>query len=90
MTLEPIEDQETVNMVIKRYARVLKYIFDNYLGTGYKQNLLAKATFDGNDRSMYLTESELFKVLRDFEIAPKLISREEMSKILHAYNRKRK
>lgn len=80
---------ESVKMMINKYSRVFKVLFQKYSGTGFARKAQNKSDFDMHaERKERITDAEYIKILNDHNIIPKLCNKEELRVIIRAYNHK--
>ena len=88
-TAEEADLEESINLMMSKYSRVFKLLFFKYSGTGFEKKNHAKTDFDLHaERKSKLNDAELIKMLKDFAVIPKLISKEEVKMIMRNYNLK--
>ncbi|CAG9333687.1 unnamed protein product [Blepharisma stoltei] len=80
------DEQEAIDLLLKKYSRVFKILFVKYSGTGHARKNGAVSSFDYlADRKSKLTEAEMIKVLIDHSVIPKLLTKEELKTIMKTY-----
>lgn len=79
--------QESVKLMISKYSRVFKFLFSKYSGTGFEKKNHNKSDFELlAERKSKLNDAECIKLLKDFNIIPKLLNKEELRGIMRTYN----
>ena len=79
--------QEVVKLLLSKYSRVFKVLFNKYSGTGFKLKVHHKSDFDLHaERKSKITDGEYIKVMKDHNVIPELITKEELRTIMRAYN----
>ncbi|CAG9325131.1 unnamed protein product [Blepharisma stoltei] len=86
---ETEDEQEMINIIMKKYTRVSKLLYNKYAGTVIKPDVLEKETFDSiNKRVGLMTEGQVTKLLREQGITNSMISTEDIKRlyamIIHA------
>lgn len=88
-TAEESDLEESVNLLMSKYSRVFKLLFFKYSGTGFEKKNHAKSDFDQHrERKSKLNDAEYIKMLKDFTVIPKLLTKEELKSIMRTYNLK--
>ena len=73
------EEQRLIDGLFKRFARVLRGLFNTYTAVGFSRKRDVDSEFDWlANRKSVLPESGLIKLFTEYNIAPKLISKEEI------------
>ncbi|CAG9312103.1 unnamed protein product [Blepharisma stoltei] len=88
-----LDEQENINIILKRYARVLKLLFRKYSSTGYTKKKVGKETFDtAAEKSVSLYEGEFYKLLKEQGVTSSMMSLDEFGLLMKTYchNRQRK
>ena len=86
-TAEESDLEEGVNLMMSKYSRVFKLLFFKYSGTGFEKKNHAKSDFDQHrERKSKLNDAEYIKLLKDFTVIPKLLTKEELKGIMRTYN----
>lgn len=86
---EDKDEEDCVKVVLKRYSRLFKVMFQKYAGTGFARKQQGKSEIDWlTERRDKITEAELLKCLKDYGVVPKLLTKEEVGEILKQYNHK--
>ena len=76
------EDQEMIQIVIKKYSRVNRFLFIKYASSSNKPNINPIITFDKiQDIKEYLYEPGFTKMVREHNISNSMIGTEEIKKI---------
>ncbi|CAG9316961.1 unnamed protein product [Blepharisma stoltei] len=84
-----IDEENAVRLLLKKYSRLLKVLFQNYSGTGYVRKRQTNSDFDWlAERKSRITESEYIKILKDHGVIPKLMTKVELRFLFKAYNLK--
>lgn len=80
------EDKESVQAVVRRYARVLKLLFKKYSSSGYTKNKVLHETFEAlAEKRSLVFENEFIKLLKEQGVSNSMMTLEEFSAILRAY-----
>ena len=80
---------DAVNLMLSKYSRVFKVLFTKYSGTGFARKAQHKSDFDLHaERKAKLTDSEYIKIMKDHNVIPVLLTKEELRSIMRAYNHK--
>jgi len=88
---ETFEDQELLNIVMNKYKRVAKMLFNKYSSSGFKKKVFQKDTFDYyKDNKSVISEGEMVKLLRDQGVTHHYISTEEIKKVYNLLSQKYK
>ena len=91
VVVKDLENKEETDLVLKRYLRVLKLLFNKYASTGYKRKAVGKNTFESvQQEKSSLSEGEFYKLLRDQGVTTAMISSEQFRSLLKNYCRQRK
>ena len=81
--------EEAVKLMISKYSRVFKFLFSKYSGTGFEKKNHLKSDFDLHaERKGKLYDAELIRMMKDFDVVPKIVTKEEIRAIMQAYNHK--
>jgi hypothetical protein len=81
--------QEGIRMILTKYSRVFKVLFQKYSGTGFARKAQNKSEFESHaERKERITDSEYIKILNDHNIIPQLCTKEELKTIMRTYNHK--
>ena len=79
---ESLQDQDMIDITIKKYSRVIRILFAKYTGSSYKHKVNPVCTFDKlQDTKANLSESDFCKLIRENNISSLLISTEEIRQI---------
>jgi hypothetical protein len=80
------QDEEMVNLILRKYSRLFKTLFSKYTGTGYVSKNHSKSTIDWlAERKEKISESEYIKLLRDHTIIDTFITKEQVRGIMKSY-----
>ena len=80
---------EGVKMILNKYSRVFKVVFQKYSGTGFARKAQNKSEFDTHaERKERITDAEFIKILKDYRVIPKLCTKEESRMVMRTYNHK--
>ena len=80
---------EGVKMILNKFSRVFKVVFQKYSGTGFARKAQNKSEFDSHaERKERINDAELVKILKDFAVIPKLCNKEEARMVMRSYNQK--
>ena len=83
---EEKDQQSAVLMVLKRYLRVFKVLFERYSGSGFARKHNTTADIDWlAERKNRLFDTEMVSILIDHKIIPKLMTKEELRDIFKAF-----
>jgi hypothetical protein len=84
---DTLDDRETVNIVLKRYALPLKLLFKRYSGTGYSHSKNIRESFETlQQRSNMMIEAEFYKLLKEHGVTPGMLSKDEFHQLMKLYN----
>ncbi|OMJ86867.1 hypothetical protein SteCoe_11498 [Stentor coeruleus] len=80
---------EAVNMMILKFSRVFKVLFNKYSGTGFVRKAQNKSEFDLHaDRKFKIFDGEYIKIMKDHNVIPSLLSKTELQTVMRTYNHK--
>lgn len=80
---------EAVRLMLNKYSRVFKVMFNKYSGTGFARKVQSKSDFDLHaERKSKITDGEYIKIMKDHDVVSNLITKEELRMIMRAYNHK--
>jgi hypothetical protein len=80
------EDKESVQAVLRRYARVLKLLFKKYSSSGYTKNRVLKESFEAlAEKRSLVFENEFIKLLKEQGVSNSMMTLEEFAALLRAY-----
>ena len=88
---EVIEEDliEGVKMILNKYSRVFKVVFQKYSGTGFARKAQNKSEFETHaERKERITDAEFIKIFKDYGVISKLCNKEELRMVMRAYNHK--
>jgi hypothetical protein len=86
---EDKDEEDVVKVVLKRYSRLFKVMFQRHAGTGFARKQQGKSEIEWMaDRKEKMTDAELVKCLKDYGVVPKLMSKEEVGEVMKLYNQK--
>ena len=80
---------EGVKMILNKYSRVFKVVFQKYSGTGFARKAQNKSEFETHaERKERITDTEFIKIFKDYGVISKLCNKEELRMVMRAYNHK--
>ena len=80
------EEQMQVSLVLKRYLRLFKVLFERYSGSGFARKHNTTTEIDWLvERKKRLFDTELIGILVDHKAIPKLLTKEETRELMKAY-----
>jgi hypothetical protein len=86
---EDKDEEDCVKVVLKRYSKLFKVMFQRHAGTGFARKQQGKSEIEWmTDRKDKMTEPELVKCLKDYGVVPKLMTKEEVGEVIRLYNQK--
>lgn len=78
------EDQDGVNLIMRKYSRVLKFLYKKYSSTGYRRK--ENKTFDLMAENLALiSEPEFYKMLKDQGVTSVMATKEASTAIFKHY-----
>lgn len=84
---EEDRDKEAVNEFMKRYAKLWRNLFAKYQNQGHKQTKLHD--FDQMaEKPQELTAAEITKLMKDMDVMPRLLSKDEINWLIKGVNTK--
>mmetsp|Transcript_13488 Transcript_13488/g.25380 ORF Transcript_13488/g.25380 Transcript_13488/m.25380 type:complete len:1523 (+) Transcript_13488:11-4579(+) len=88
---EEADEDEQVKMVLNKYSRVFRALFQMYSGTGFVRRTEVISEFDWlAERKTKISESEYLKLLKDHGVVPEYLNKEQLGDIIEAWARKQK
>lgn len=63
LSQEPIEDQEGVNLIVRKYTRVLKLLYDRYASSGYRKGNHPHELIGEHQKMM--SEGEMYRLVKE-------------------------
>ena len=85
-TEEEKEEADAVRLVVKKYSRVFKVLFQKYAGTGFARKKEAAMAFDWlAERKNRMFDSEYIRLFLDLKVLPRLVTKEEVRSLLKSY-----
>eukprot|EP00357_Protocruzia_adherens_P031664 CAMPEP_0115033794 /NCGR_PEP_ID=MMETSP0216-20121206/40176_1 /TAXON_ID=223996 /ORGANISM="Protocruzia adherens, Strain Boccale" /LENGTH=1250 /DNA_ID=CAMNT_0002412373 /DNA_START=59 /DNA_END=3809 /DNA_ORIENTATION=- len=83
---EEEKDKEAVDLLMKKFQRALKLLFNTYCNSGFDVNR-KQNTFDGLAHGYKCIKSpEVLKMLRDHDVIPRFMTREDLTNIMRLVN----
>ena len=84
---EEDRDREAMNLVMKKYSKLWKNLYYKYSNSGFSSKNIK--TFDQlNERSQTISLGELTKLLKDHNVFPNLINKDELQTLFRLVNMK--
>lgn len=81
--------EEGIRLMLSKHSRVFKLLFSKYSGTGFEKKFNGNPSFDLHaKRKNKLNDAEYIKIMKDFNVIPRLLSKEELRTIMRTYNHK--
>ena len=79
--------EEAVKLMLSKYSRVFKVLFSKYSGTGFARKAHHKSDFDSHaERKSKLTDGEYIRIMKDHNVIPGMLTKEELRTIMRSYN----
>lgn len=86
---EEERDKVSIELLLKKYHKLLRYLFDKYSNTGYASNNI-KNFEDMTKRKSVIHLAEFYKMLKDHGITSRIIKKNDLSNIMRSLNKLRK
>ena len=83
LKLETAENQDGVNLILRKYVRVLKLLFDKYASSGYRKGTMPHEVL--GEHTNTISEAEMFKLLKEQGVYKELMSKDEHMNVFRTY-----
>lgn len=75
-------DQQLIKIVLKKYSRVTKALFQRYSGSGYKSMQMVKSTFEKiQTKKKFVSEADCSIMMKNFGVLQEFLSLEDLKSI---------
>ena len=89
--LFPVDEEEerdkvSIELQIKKYHKLLRFLFDKYSNTGYVNNNI-KNFEDITKRKSVMHLAEFYKMLKDHGISSRIIKKNDLTNLMRSMNK---